>query len=84
MLWAIAAALAIAASALLVFAWHGIDTGVTTWPSKRASQQHDVSRAADPAQFWMSIGVYSGLGLMLGFGAGWLLRQGLRETRQGH
>lgn len=83
-LWAIAAALAIAASALLLFAWHGIDTGVTTWPSKRASQQHDVSRAADPAQFWMSIGVYSGLGLMLGFGAGWLVRQGLSETRQRH
>ena len=83
-LWSIATGLAIAASALLLFAWHGIDTGVTTWPSKRSSQQHEVIRATDPAQFWMSIGVYSGLGLLLGFGAGWLVRQGLRETRQRH
>lgn len=80
-LWAIVIGFAIAAIALLAFAWHGIDTGVSTWPSKRASQQHEVSRQDDPAQYWMAIGVYSGLGLLFGFGSAWLARQGLREGR---
>ncbi|MFT3806323.1 hypothetical protein [Arenimonas sp.] len=81
-LWAIVIGFAVASVALLAFAWHGVDTGVTTWPSKMTSQQHDVSRLADPAQFWMSIAVYAGLGLLLAFGSAWLMRQGLREARK--
>lgn len=83
-LWGIVVGFAIAAIASLAFAWRGVHTGITVWPSKLTSQQHDVSRLADPAQFWMSIAVYAGLGLLFAFGAAWLARQGRRETRGSH
>ena len=84
MLWIIAVGLALAAVGFLAFAWHGIDTGVTTWPGKLTSQQHQVTRAADSAQYWMSIGVYVGLGVLLGFASAWLVRAGLRERPRSH
>lgn len=83
-LWGIVVGLALAAIFFVGVAWRGIDSGTTTWPSKRTSQQHEVSRDADPAQYWMAIAIYAGLGGLLGFGAGWLVWQGRRETRRHH
>ena len=40
----------------------GLRNGETYWPAKRASQQRLVIRAKEPAMFWTSIVVYSGIG----------------------
>lgn len=48
-----------------VMAWlvtSGLRNGETYWPAKRVSQQRLVIRAKEPAMFWTSIVVYSGIG----------------------
>ena len=41
----------------------GLQRDETYWPAKRASQQRVIVREKEPAMFWTSIGVYSGIGL---------------------
>ena len=41
----------------------GLQRDATYWPAKRASQQRVIVRAKEPAMFWTSIGVYSGIGI---------------------
>lgn len=50
----------------IVMGWlvtSGISSGETYFPAKRSSQQRSVVREQEPATFWMSIGVYSAIGL---------------------
>ncbi|MCC6884734.1 MAG: hypothetical protein IT576_21435 [Verrucomicrobiales bacterium] len=61
------------------FVKRGLETGTTHFPSKHPSQQRSVSRAAEPATFWLVIGVYSALAAGSGGLALWGLRQVLRR-----
>jgi hypothetical protein len=55
----------------------------TTWlPMKRASMQRAVSRQAEPATYWLAIGIYSIAGLGAGGLALWMLREGLRSGKR--
>jgi hypothetical protein len=57
---------------------NGLSNGHTTLPMKRATQQRQVTRADEPAMYWVSLGIYSTVGLgALGLGL-W----GLRERRR--
>ena len=40
----------------------GLSKGETFFPSKRATQQRNVSRQQEPVTFWISIGVYTAIG----------------------
>lgn len=74
LLLAVALVLAIAVG----MAWlvgNGLRKGETYLPVRRASQQRSVSRSMEPALFWVSIGLYSAIGVgTLGL-AGWGIRQ---------
>lgn len=61
------------------FVKRGLETGTTHFPSKHSSQQRPVSRAEEPATFWLAIGVYSALAAGSGGLALWGLRQVLRR-----
>jgi hypothetical protein len=55
----------------------------TTWlPIKRASLQRSVSRQAEPATYWLAIGVYSIAGLGAAGLALWMLRESFRFPRR--
>ncbi|HEY1121413.1 MAG TPA: hypothetical protein VGE67_07415, partial [Haloferula sp.] len=55
----------------------------TTWlPMKRASLQRTVSRQAEPATYWLAIGIYSAAGLGAGGLAIWMLREAFRSGRR--
>lgn len=56
----------------------GLQRDETFRPAKRASQQRAVSREKEPAMFWTSIGVYSGIGL----GSLWLAGCFVRWSRK--
>ncbi len=59
----------------------GLETGVTKLPMKRASLQRPTNRAEEPAMFFVSIGIYSVIGLgSLGL-AVWVLRETFRPAR---
>jgi hypothetical protein len=57
---------------------NGITKGQTTLPLKRATLQRQVLRADEPATYWLSIVIYSGIGL----GTLGLAVWGLRERRR--
>ena len=69
----LAALLAIAAASLW-FAWHGLETGETRLPLKHSHSRRTVTRAEDPALFWTSITLTTGLGGGCLVFAAWLVR----------
>jgi hypothetical protein len=61
----------------------GLSKGETFFPSKRATQRRSVARLQEPVTFWISIGLYSAIGIgSLGF-AGWLVRETCKQGRRG-
>ena len=55
----------------------------STWlPMKRASLQRTVSRQAEPATYWLAIGIYSAAGLGAGGLALWMLREAFRSGKR--
>lgn len=69
-------------SITIAMAWlvaRGIHQGETYFPSKRVSQQRVVTRAEEPATFWLALGLYSVISLgALGLSA-WGIREGTRR-----
>jgi len=59
----------------------GLDRETTWLPMKRASMQRTVSRQAEPATFWLAIGIYSIAGLGAGGLALWMLREAFRSGK---
>lgn len=57
----------------------GVSSGSTYFPTKRASQQRAVVRDQEPALFWFSISLYSGIGLGASATAIWFIRQACRK-----
>lgn len=56
-----------------------LERDATWWPARRATQQRVVSRADEPASFWLAIAVYAGIGVGCGGLALWgLLHAGRR------
>ncbi|RYD48806.1 MAG: hypothetical protein EOP83_26015 [Verrucomicrobiaceae bacterium] len=55
----------------------------TTWlPMKRASMQRTVSRQAEPATYWLGMGIYSIAGLGAGGLALWMLCEAIRSGKR--
>ena len=61
----------------------GLGKGETFFPGKHASQRRSVSRAQEPATFWLSIGLYVAIGLGSSGFALWLIREGCRLRHKG-
>jgi hypothetical protein len=57
----------------------GLNSGSTYFPTKRASLQRAVSRDREPALFWFSTSLYSGIGLGAAGMATWFIRQACRK-----
>lgn len=61
----------------------GLSRGETYFPSKISSHRRSVSRQQEPVTYWISVGIYAGVGLgALGL-AGWILRESLRPAFKG-
>ncbi len=56
----------------------GIESGETYFPTKRASQTRTISRVDEPAMFWISIGIYSAIGVGSAGFAAWLAKEAIR------
>jgi hypothetical protein len=56
----------------------GLARGETWFPAKRSSSHRMVDRAAEPAMFWVAIGLYGVLCCGAAGFAGWLAREGWR------
>jgi hypothetical protein len=60
---------------------NGVARGSTRLPIHRASFQRAITREAEPAMFWFSLGLYATFGLAAGGAAAWLTRETLRLQR---
>lgn len=60
---------------------NGVERGSTRLPIHRASLQRAITREAEPAMFWFSLGLYATTGLAAGSAAAWLTREALRLQR---
>jgi hypothetical protein len=60
----------------------GLERDATWLPVKRASMRQPVLREAEPATYWLAIGVYSIAGLGAGGLALWMLREAFRSDRR--
>lgn len=60
----------------------GLERDATWLPVKRASLQRVVSRPAEPATYWLALGIYSALGIGAGGFALWMLREAFRSGRR--
>lgn len=56
----------------------GVERGSTLLPIHRASFQRPITRQAEPAMYWFSLGLYTTLGIAAGGAAAWLTRETLR------
>ena len=60
----------------------GLGSGTTWLPVKRTSMQRIVNRQAEPATYWLAIGLYSAAGLGAGGLALWMLREAFRTGKR--
>ena len=56
----------------------GLERDSTWLPMKRASMQRTVTREAEPATYWLAIGIYATAGIAAGGFAVWMVRTALR------
>jgi hypothetical protein len=60
----------------------GLEREATWLPVKRASLRRVVSRQAEPATYWLALGIYAALGIGAGGFALWMLREAVRSGRR--
>lgn len=78
-LWVTVAALLVATAGLGWLAGSGLSAGKVLFPSKRATERRVVTRLDEPVTFWISLGLYSTLGVGTLGAAIWLLRESFRQ-----